>query len=436
MLVAETYLEAIATHLDLDIDDVRAINLFKEGDETHYFQKVRTDLPSSLRSPSRPLPLALFPTDSCSTQVLDFHVPRLVADCKRDSEYEARKQAVAAFNKEHRYRKRGIALIPTTFGLAFGVKSMNQGSALVHVYMDGSVLVAHGGTEMGQSLNGKCLQIAAQELKVPLEAVFTSETSSNTVPNMPPTAASAGSDLVRRSSSPPQLAQSLHPCALLPNAAPHRPAERLRRAQRLPRAQLAHRSPPREARARRAHDGSRRRGVRRAHQPQCDGPLRDAEPRLRLERAGEDRRLVQLCVATFLSSLSLPFGPPPPPHSRRSPAAVEHRGLLYHTSRTLTRISPPDFTQGAAAAEVELDLLTGDHTVLRVDIKMDVGRSINPAIDYGQVEGAFVQGQGWATMEESLHLRNGALFTTGPGAYKVCSLSSSLSLSASSATTS
>ena len=88
--------------------------------------------------------------------------------------------------------------------------------------MDGSVLVAHGGTEMGQSLNGKCLQIAAQELKVPLEAVFTSETSSNTVPNMPPTAASAGSDLVRRSSSPSQLASSLHPCALLSNAAPHR----------------------------------------------------------------------------------------------------------------------------------------------------------------------------------------------------------------------
>jgi len=87
-----------------------------------------------------------------------------------------------------------------------------------------------------------------------------------------------------------------------------------------------------------------------------------------------------------------------------------------------------DFTQGAAAAEVELDTLTGDHTVLRADIKMDVGRSLNPAIDYGQIEGAFVQGMGWATMEESLHLRNGALFTTGPGAYKVRSLSLSLCL--------
>lgn len=78
-----------------------------------------------------------------------------------------------------------------------------------------------------------------------------------------------------------------------------------------------------------------------------------------------------------------------------------------------------DYTQGVAATEVELDLLTGDHTVLRTDIKMDVGRSINPAIDYGQIEGAFVQGYGWSTMEESLWLRNGAIFTTGPGAYKI-----------------
>ncbi|KPV77058.1 uncharacterized protein RHOBADRAFT_34531 [Rhodotorula graminis WP1] len=333
MLVAETYLEAIATHLDLDIDDVRAVNLFKEGQETHYFQKV-----------------------------LDFHVPRLVADCKRDSNYEARKEAVAAFNKEHRYRKRGIALIPTTFGLAFGVKAMNQGSALVHIYMDGSVLVAHGGTEMGQGLNLKasrracscprrsltsptvsqCLQIAAEELKVPLEAVFTSETSSNTVPNMPPTAASAGSDLNGYA--------VLNACI--------------------------------ELNSRIAH-------------------LR--------EKLGSDAPMTALAGAAYGERISL---------SATGHHATPNLGYVWNVQERTGDLFNY-FTQGAAAAEVELDTLTGDHTVLRVDIKMDVGRSINPAIDYGQVEGAFVQGQGWATMEESLHLRNGALFTTGPGAYKI-----------------
>jgi xanthine dehydrogenase/oxidase len=121
MLIAETYIEAIATHLNLDIDHVRAINLFKEGQLTPYHQAV-----------------------------VDWHVPRLLEDCKRDSEYEVRKQAVEQYNKEHRWRKRGIALVPTKFGLAFGVKAMNQGAALVSILLDGSVLVAHGGTEMGQ----------------------------------------------------------------------------------------------------------------------------------------------------------------------------------------------------------------------------------------------------------------------------------------------
>jgi xanthine dehydrogenase/oxidase len=166
MLIAETYIEAIAAHLGLDIDTVREINLYKEGQETQYHQAV-----------------------------VDWHVPRLLQDCKRDSDYEARKKEVERFNQEHRFRKRGLALVPTKFGLAFGVKAMNQGSALVSIYVDGSVLVAHGGTEMGQGLYTKCVQIAAEELKIPLEAVFTSETATNTVVNTVPTAASAGSDL-------------------------------------------------------------------------------------------------------------------------------------------------------------------------------------------------------------------------------------------------
>lgn len=313
MLIAETYIEAIATHLNLDIDHVRAINLFKEGQLTPYHQAV-----------------------------VDWHVPRLLEDCKRDSEYEVRKQAVEQYNKEHRWRKRGIALVPTKFGLAFGVKAMNQGAALVSILLDGSVLVAHGGTEMGQGLYTKCLQIAAEELRVPLEAVFTSETATNTVPNTVPTAASAGSDL--------------NGYAIL-NAC-------------------------RELNTRLA-------------------PFR--------EELGEDAPMAALAGAAWGARVSLSTtGHYATPNLGYVWNCQERTGDLFHY-----------YTQGVAATEVELDLLTGDHTVLRTDIKMDVGRSINPAIDYGQIEGAFVQGYGWSTMEESLWLRNGAIFTTGPGAYKI-----------------
>ncbi|GAA5990705.1 hypothetical protein JCM10908_003197 [Rhodotorula pacifica] len=313
MLIAETYIEAIATHLNLDIDHVRAINLFKEGQLTPYHQAV-----------------------------VDWHVPRLLEDCKRDSQYEERKKAVEQYNKEHRWRKRGIALVPTKFGLAFGVKAMNQGAALVSILLDGSVLVAHGGTEMGQGLYTKCLQIAAEELRVPLEAVFTSETATNTVPNTVPTAASAGSDL--------------NGYAIL-NAC-------------------------RELNKRLA-------------------PFR--------EELGPDAPMSALAGAAWGARVSLSTtGHYATPNLGYVWNCQERTGDLFHY-----------YTQGVAATEVELDLLTGDHTVLRTDIKMDVGRSINPAIDYGQIEGAFVQGYGWSTMEESLWLRNGAIFTTGPGAYKI-----------------
>ncbi|GAA6053650.1 hypothetical protein JCM3770_001680 [Rhodotorula araucariae] len=313
MSVAEHYIEAIAAHLNLDIDDVRRINLFKEGDRTHFHQRV-----------------------------LDFHVPRLLADCKRDSAYDERKEAVARFNKEHRYRKRGIALVPTTFGLSFGIKAMNQGSAFVNIYLDGSVLVAHGGTEMGQGLYVKCLQIAAEELQVPLEGVFTSESATNTVPNMPPTAASAGSDL--------------NGMAVLKAC--------------------------RELNSRLA-------------------PIR--------AKLGADAPMSAIAAAAWGERISL---------SATGYHATPNLGYVWNVQEETGPLFDY-FTQGVAATEVELDTLTGDHTVLRTDIKMDVGRSINPAIDYGQIEGAFVQGQGWCTLEESLHLQNGALFTTGPGAYKI-----------------
>ncbi|KAJ6490221.1 Molybdopterin-binding domain of aldehyde dehydrogenase-domain-containing protein [Mycena vitilis] len=314
MLVAEQYMEAIAHKLNLDIDHVRQINLYKEAEKTPYHQKV-----------------------------LDWHVPRLLSDCRRESRYDERRAAVDRFNKEHKWRKRGIVLIPTKFGLAFGVKAMNQGSALVHVYMDGSVLVAHGGVEMGQGLYTKCCQIAAQELRVPLKDVFTSETATSTVPNAVPTAASAGSDLNGYA--------VFNACAEI--------NKRLE-------------------------------------------PYR--------QKLGADATLAALAAAAWGDRVSLSatgqHATPTLGYEWNNP---NETGNLFHY-----------FTQGACATEVEVDTLTGDHTVLRVDINMDVGKSLNPSIDYGQIEGAFIQGQGLCTIEESLWLRqNGAIFTTGPGAYKL-----------------
>ncbi|KAJ7448476.1 xanthine dehydrogenase [Mycena galericulata] len=310
MLVAEHYIEAIAHKLNMNIDHVRQINLYKEAEKTPYHQKV-----------------------------LDWHVPRLLSDCRRESRYDERRAAVDRFNKEHQWRKRGIVLVPTKFGLA----AMNQGSALVHVYMDGSVLVAHGGVEMGQGLYTKCCQIAAQELRVPLKDVFTSETASNTVPNTVPTAASAGSDLNGYA--------VFNACAEI--------NKRLE-------------------------------------------PYR--------QKFGPDATLAALAAAAWGDRVSLSAtGHHVTPTLGYEWNNQNETGNLFHY-----------FTQGACATEVEVDILTGDHTVLRVDINMDVGKSLNPAIDYGQIEGAFIQGQGLCTIEESLWLRqNGAIFTTGPGAYKL-----------------
>ncbi|KAF7354804.1 Xanthine dehydrogenase/oxidase [Mycena sanguinolenta] len=296
MLVAEHYIEAIAEVLNLNIDHVRQINLYGEAQKTHYHQKV-----------------------------LDWHVPRLLNDCRRESHYDERRAAVDRFNKEHKWRKRGIVLIPTKFGLAFGVKAMNQGSALVHVYMDGSVLVAHGGVEMGQGLYTKCCQIAAQELRVPLKDVFTSETASNTIPNTVPTAASAGSDL--------------NGYAVF-NA--------------------------------------------------CAEINRRLEPYRK--KLGPDATLAALAAAAWGDRVSLSatghHATPTLGYEWNNP---NETGNLFHY-----------FTQGVCATEVEVDTLTGDHTVLRVDIHMDVGKSLNPAIDYGQMYVLFVLTDTYLTLTRFL----------------------------------
>jgi xanthine dehydrogenase/oxidase len=276
--------------------------------------------------------------------VTDWHVPLMYKQVEEETAYYKRKEEIAEFNKLHKWRKRGLALIPTKFGISFTALWFNQAGALVHIYHDGSVLVAHGGTEMGQGLHTKMTMIAAQALQVPLDNVFISETATNTVANASATAASASSDLNGYA--------IFNACEQL--------------------------------------------NVRLA-------PYR--------EKLGPKATMKELAHAAYFDRVNL---------SAQGFYKTPEIGYVWGENRGKMFFY---FTQGVAAAEVEIDCLTGTWTCRRADVKMDVGRSINPAIDYGQIQGAFVQGMGLFTMEESLWLRNGPqagnLFTRGPGAYKI-----------------
>ncbi|KAK4453051.1 molybdopterin binding aldehyde oxidase/xanthine dehydrogenase [Podospora aff. communis PSN243] len=315
MFISECYMSEVADRLGMPVEKFREINFYKDEELTHFNQ-----------------PLT------------DWHVPLMYKQVQEESEYEKRREAVTAFNAEHKWRKRGLALIPTKFGISFTALWFNQAGALVHIYHDGSILVAHGGTEMGQGLHTKMTMIAAQALGVPMEDVFISETATNTVANASATAASASSDLNGYA--------IYNACTQL--------NERL-------------------------------------------APYR--------EKLGPNATMKELAHAAYFDRVNLSAqGFYKTPEIGYTWGANTGKMFFY-------------FTQGVTAAEVEIDTLTGTWTCTRADIKMDVGRSINPAIDYGQIQGAFIQGLGLFTMEESLWLRNGPmagnLFTRGPGAYKI-----------------
>jgi len=312
MFIAETYMEEIADHLNMPVEKLREINLYQPNEKTHFNQELK-----------------------------DWHVPLMYQQVLTEADYAERRKAVDAYNASSKWKKRGLAIIPTKFGISFTAIFLNQAGALVHIYHDGSVLVAHGGCEMGQGLHTKMTQIAAQALCVPLSDVFISETATNTVPNTSSTAASASSDLNGYA-----IADACD--QLNARLAPYR--EKLGK----------------------------------------DTPLKKLAHAAYFDR-------VNLCANGFYKTPDIGYvwGP--------------NTGQMFYY-----------FTQGVTAAEVEIDTLTGDWTCLRADIKMDVGRSINPAIDYGQIEGAFVQGQGLFTTEESLwHRASGQIFTKGPGTYKI-----------------
>ena len=166
MFIAEQYMSEVADHLNMEVEKLREINFYKPGEETHFNQALE-----------------------------DWHVPLMWDQVKQETAYEVRRKTIEEFNATHKWQKKGLAIIPTKFGISFTALFLNQAGALVHIYHDGSVLVAHGGTEMGQGLHTKICMIVAEALQVPLDNVHISETATNTVANTSSTAASASSDL-------------------------------------------------------------------------------------------------------------------------------------------------------------------------------------------------------------------------------------------------
>jgi xanthine dehydrogenase large subunit len=274
------------------------------------------------------------------------------------SEYRARRGEIAAFNARSPFLKRGIALTPVKFGISFTLTHLNQAGALVHVYQDGSVHLNHGGTEMGQGLHVKVAQVVAEEFGIALERVRITATSTGKVPNTSATAASAGSDL---------------------NG-------------------MAARNAAQAVKRRMAAFAAERHGV--------------AEP----DVVFRDDRI-------FFGNESLGFG-------ELARACIEGRVQLseagFYKTPKITWDRPRGrgrpffyFACGAACSEVVIDTLTGENRVTRIDILHDCGKSLNPAIDIGQIEGGFVQGMGWLTTEELVFDAEGRLLTHAPSTYKI-----------------
>jgi xanthine dehydrogenase large subunit len=285
-------------------------------------------------------------------------IHEMTAELEQSCEYAKRREEIRAFNAKSPVLKKGLALTPVKFGISFTATFLNQAGALIHIYTDGSIHLNHGGTEMGQGLNTKVAQIVAEVLQVDISRIQISATNTDKVPNTSPTAASSGTDLNGMAAK---------------NAA--------------------------ETIKQRLVDFL----VREYKVTPEDVEFRNGQVRVRdLFLSFED--VIQKAYFAQVSLSSTGFYRTPKIFYDRDQA----RGRPFYY-----------FAYGAACAEVIVDTLTGEYKMLRTDILHDVGASLNPAIDIGQVEGAFVQGMGWLTTEELVWNGKGKLETCGPASYKI-----------------
>ncbi|ANJ71844.1 xanthine dehydrogenase molybdopterin binding subunit [Ralstonia insidiosa] len=290
--------------------------------------------------------------------VEDNVIHELLDELEATSDYRARREAIRAFNATSPVLKRGLALTPVKFGISFNVKHFNQAGALVHVYNDGSILVNHGGTEMGQGLNTKVAQVVAHELGVAFTRIRVTATDTSKVANTSATAASTGSDLNGKAAQ--DAARQIR-ARLIAFAAEH---------YEVPVETVAIVGDQLEIGARRV-------------------PFNELINKAYVAR-------VQLWSDGFYATPKLHW----------DQSKLNGRPFYY-------------FAYGAAVSEVVVDTLTGEWRLLRADVLHDAGRSINPAIDIGQVEGAFIQGMGWLTTEELWWNKSGKLMTHAPSTYKI-----------------
>ncbi|KAM4559970.1 aldehyde oxidase 1-like [Odontesthes bonariensis] len=310
LLVVENMLNDVALLLGRPAHQIQEINMYKGPSVTHYKFEF---------SPENML--------------------RCWEECKLKCDYSARRRAIDQFNQQNRWKKRGMYIAPIKYGIAFSEGFLNQAAALVHIYKDGSVLVTHGGTEMGQGIHTKMQQVASRELHIPTSKIYISETSTNTVPNTCPSAASFGTDANGMAVK--------NACEIL--------YKRLE-------------------------------------------PIRQKDPKGSWE---------SWIGTAFFEKISLS-------------ATGYFRGPdLYMDWKKMEGEPYAYFTFGACCSEVELDCLTGDYRTVRTDLVMDLGRSVNPSVDIGQIEGAFTQGMGLYTLEELKFSPTGLLYTRGPSQYKI-----------------
>ncbi|XP_058474041.1 aldehyde oxidase 6 isoform X1 [Solea solea] len=310
IFVVENMFNDVAMVLGRPADQIRETNMYKGLSLTHY--KFEFSAENMLR---------------CWEQ------------CKAKSDYDARRGAIEQFNQQSRWKKRGISIIPIKYGIGFCESFLNQAAALVHIYKDGSVLVTHGGTEMGQGIHTKMQQVASRELHIPASKIHISETSTNTVPNSCPSAASFGTD--SNGMAVKNACQILY--------------------QRLE-------------------------------------PIREKNPKGPWESWIQEGFFAKIS----LSATGFSRGP----DTYMDWDKMEGQPFAY-------------FMFGACCCEVELDCLTGDYRTVRTDIVADNGRSVNPSVDIGQIEGSFMQGLGLYTMEELKFSPSGLLYTRGPSQYKI-----------------
>lgn len=341
----ESIIDRIARHLGKDPLAIRKLNYYGEDHRniTHYGQKVELNR---------------------------IHV--ICDQLERSSDYHARREATRQFNAVHEFLKRGIAMTPVKFGISFTTTFLNQAGALVNIYTDGTLLVNHGGTEMGQGLNTKIAQIAAEEFGISLDRIKVNATNTGKVPNTSATAASAGTDLNGM-------------------AVKHAVDQLKQRLFRFAAEEFTRRNP--------------------------DLPVSPANVQIENDFVFDER---------FPEKHRMSFA---------ETAQLAHLGQVSLSATGFYRT--PDigwdkqkgwgrpfnyFAFGMAVSEVEVDILTGHVRHLRTDILHDVGDSINPRIDIGQVEGGFIQGLGWCTTEEVKWDDRGRLLNHSPDTYKIPSI--------------